>query len=146
MIMNNELAKTIQNQPLPQSIVMHDFYVAELCLALGGQITYDMNPVMKYRQHGNNVIGVSHGVIGTLKSRLNEITKKAKVSIADQAIDILNMYGESISDENKMWLTKVAMYNETLLSRLNLAISKDTKYINENMGLKLRLSILLGNR
>ena len=49
----------IQNKPMPEKMFMHDFYVAVLCSALGGGIVYDEKSYMKYRQHGNNVIGVA---------------------------------------------------------------------------------------
>lgn len=63
MIFNAELAKMIQNKPMPEKMFMHDFYVAVLCSALGGGIVYDEKSYMKYRQHGNNVIGVAKGTV-----------------------------------------------------------------------------------
>lgn len=57
MIFNNSLAKLIQEKSIPEKIVMHDFYIAEVCACFDGNIIFDSNPNMKYRQHGNNVVG-----------------------------------------------------------------------------------------
>lgn len=145
-VFNNELAEIIQNEKLPRNVVMHDFYVNELCLALGGKITYDEKPYMKYRQHSSNVIGVSHGVMDTVISRINDIIYVPKVSIAEQAEEIIRIHNEKIDGDAYVWLKKVAAYKRNIWKRIILACSVKTRYINWNMGLKLRLSILLGNR
>ena len=145
-LFNAELARWIQEKEMPNKIVMHDFYIDELCVALGGKITYDMRPFMKYRQHGNNVVGVSSGILGTIKSRIKDIFRKPKVSIAQQANEILRIYRGDISAEKIKWLTKISKYKLNYLNRILLAFSCKTKYMNVNMGLKLRLSIMLGNR
>lgn len=145
-LFNAELAQWIQGREMPDKIVMHDFYVDVLCVALNGEITYDRRPFMKYRQHENNVVGVSSGIVGTIESRIKDIFRKSKVSIAQQANEILRIYKGDISSEKAAWLTKISKYKSNCLNRALLAFSCKTKYMNVNMGLKLRLSILLGNR
>ena len=145
MIFNEALAKIVRKKE-NSSMVLHDFYLAVLCDALNGKIIYDHEVSMKYRQHGNNVVGVSHGLIGTVKGRIADIMYKEPIGIANQALDILNEYNADISVEKKIWLKTVAEYKNSIINRVKLATSKKTNYINRNMGLKIRLSILLGNR
>lgn len=145
-VFNADLAKVIQEKRMPERLVMHDFYIDELCLARGGKITCDLRTVMKYRQHGKNVIGVSTGVLGTVKSRIKDITQKPKDSIAEQANEILNLYGKEIDLDKEKWLKKICNYRDSIRNRVTLACSRKTRYMNRNMGLKLRLSILLANR
>lgn len=145
-VFNSELAVAVQENELPQKIIMHDFYMDELCLALGGSIICDLNVYMKYRQHGSNVVGVPYGILGTLKSRIKDITKKQSISIADQADELLRIYKDEIDEHRCTWLRKVASYKKNIVTRGALACSRRTKYMNRNMGLKLRLSILFGNR
>lgn len=147
MVMNDNLAHFIRKIQLSGPIVMHDFYAAVLCKALGGRIIYDENPQMKYRQHGNNVVGVSYGIIGKIKGRLKDITTKSKVSIAVQAKTVLAAADVvEISENNKKWLEEVADYDKSVFSRIKLACSLKTKYVSKNMAFKIRASILLGNR
>jgi len=145
-VINSELAVAVQERELPQKIVMHDFYMDELCLALGGSITSDLNVYMKYRQHSTNVVGVSSDVISMVKSRIKDITKKQSISIADQAEELLRIYKNEIDEHRSAWLKKVSSYKRNICRRIILACSRKTRYMNKNMGIKLRLSILLGNR
>ena len=146
IVINKRLAQYIQEKELPGNIVMHDFYVILLCLSMGGNIVFDPKAHMKYRQHGNNVVGVSSGLASTIKSRLKDILNKPRASIAEQAEQILRLYGADLPEDRKRWLEAVRDYNNSFWNRGKLACSRQTKYVNFNMGLKLRLSILLGNR
>lgn len=146
MVFNNKLASLVCNEEMPGKIVLHDFYLAALCSAVGGEIIFDKCSHMKYRQHGNNVVGVSHGIYGTLISRLNDIVRRENVSIADQAETLMFLLDGRISMQKYMWLKKVSGYRKSLFSRIGLALSCKTRYMNANMGFKLRASILLGNR
>lgn len=146
MVFNHQLAELVQNKEFPKRVPMHDFYITLLCLAVGGKVIYDDQPSMKYRQHGNNVVGVAYGFMNTIRNRLKAITHKEKVSIADQAQEILHLYGDCISSDYSDWLNRVASYRGSITKRISLSCSRKTKYINRNMGLRLRLSILFGNR
>ena len=146
MVFNKHLAEIIQTHSIPQNMIMHDFFTALVCSSTDGKIIYDAMPTMKYRQHGNNVVGVSHGIMGTMISRIHTITCKEKVSIAEQAEEIVKIYGDNISEEKRIWLTRISRYKHGMNSRVCLACSHKTKYMNFNMGMKLRLAILLGNR
>lgn len=143
MVFNSTLAKIIQNAPMPEKIVMHDFYVALLCSVLGGSIIYDSDACMKYRQHGNNVIGVKKG---SIVGRVKEILKKAEIGIAEQANTIVNNYGSIIPQGNITWIIQISNYKKSFYNQVALAISKNTKYMNKNTSLRIRLSILIGNR
>lgn len=146
MVFDNKLATFIQNHQVPKRIILHDFYISVLCLALGGKIYYEDTPHIKYRQHSNNVVGVSSSFKAKISNRINNIVKKPKVSISEQAKSILELYSNEMKSENMEWLLVISKYNINLFNRLSLAISRKTRYINYNMGFKLRMSILFGNR
>ena len=146
MVFNDKLAQLVRDKDMPEKIVMHDFYIALICAGVGGKIVYDHIGKIKYRQHGANVVGVSYGVMGKIKNRIRNITKKQKVSIQDQAEAILDRYEDVILSKNMKLLKQVASYKKSFMSRLKLALSRKTRYVNWNKCITLRLSILLGNR
>lgn len=147
LVLNNDLAKCIQNSNYPKKIIMHDFYISEVCAAIGKKIIYDPECVMYYRQHNNNVVGVSYGsILNKIISRVKSILNKPTVSISDQANDIYINYSQSINLENKEWLRLVRSYKSSLATRLKLAFTHETKFVNKNQAVKNRLSIMLGNR
>ncbi len=55
-----------QASPIPDQVVMHDWWCA-LCAAASGKIDFISQPTVLYRQHQNNTIG-SGGFYGKLKS------------------------------------------------------------------------------
>lgn len=144
MVFNHKLAQVIQNQLPPSRIVMHDFFVASLCLAIGGEIVYDHEPHMKYRQHGNNVVGVSRGRIQTLRDRLKMVITTTEIGIDDNAA-ALRRYVPA-NDEIMGWIDRVYLYKKSVFSRMTLAFSVQTHYTNLNQAVTNRLRILLGNQ
>lgn len=146
IIINEKLVKLLRNEIIPKEIVMHDFYIALVCKSLGGDILYEDEVTMRYRQHGTNVIGVPYGLKRAIKSRIRDIVIKPTVSISNQAEEVLRIYGNKMFLEKRKWLQAVAEYKLCLLNKIQLALSRKVKYINFSMGLKIRIAILLGNR
>ncbi|MCI4238931.1 glycosyltransferase family 2 protein [Dickeya dianthicola] len=63
MLFNRALKQLME--PMPDDIRMHDWWIA-LIAAHSGKIAYVDMPLIKYRQHGNNTVGVP----GILRKRL----------------------------------------------------------------------------
>lgn len=144
MVFNRPLAQLLQSRPLPGAMVMHDFYIALVCLLAGGQILFDPEARMLYRQHGNNVVGASHSKLSALKNRLKSITRRPQVTVGQQAQTVLTQYPALGTPQQRSWLKKLT--DRRLFSRLSVACSGKTRYINKNKSLTLRLAYLLGNR
>lgn len=146
MVFSGALARAIQGKEPPARVVMHDFYVAELCCALGGRIVFDPESRMKYRQHGNNTVGVPHGLRATLANRVRAISSAGPTGIAEQAGSLTALYGVEMESGRRKWLERVARYKRSFFSRLTLALSFRTRYVNLNRSLTIRCAILLGKR
>lgn len=146
MVFNSKLAELIRSAPIPEKLIMHDFYAAAVCALFDGQILYDSTPYMQYRQHGNNVVGVSRSKLQALSNRLHTITRKMPITVAEQAQSLMSCY-PNIPDKDKLsWLKKVAGYRDSLLNAVALALSPRTHYCNKNKAITLRLALLLRNR
>lgn len=146
MIFREDLAELIRRGDMPRSIVMHDFYTAIVCMGVGGTVYFDIESHMKYRQHGSNVVGVSSGLKNTVKNRIENMTERQRIGIAEQAKELVERYGPEMSEDFFEWAEQVAGYRKSFAARLFLACSRKTHYRNWHMGLTLRLAILLGNR
>ncbi len=146
-VFNGNLAKAVQEKPLPESLVMHDFYLAILCAYLGGPVIYDHTPAMEYRQHGENVVGTQWTKTAALKNRIRRITKRAKVSIAEQAQSLLERYSDQAAKEEYLrFLQQVSSYKKSLFKAVKLSCSRKPNYNSKNMAVTMRLAILLRNR
>jgi hypothetical protein len=60
-IMFNRATKKILEEVAVIDVVLHDWWIYQLVSAAGGVIHYDARPMVKYRQHPNNLIGSNLG-------------------------------------------------------------------------------------
>ena len=60
-IMFNRATKKILEEVAVIDVVLHDWWVYQLVSAAGGMIRYDARPMVKYRQHPDNLIGSNLG-------------------------------------------------------------------------------------
>ncbi|WP_256586242.1 glycosyltransferase family 2 protein [Pseudomonas sp. Irchel s3f10] len=71
MVFNHALKK-IASVTVNSEIISHDWWFYILATACGGQVFYDFESHVSYRQHSDNVIGANAGVISGL-SRLKKM-------------------------------------------------------------------------
>lgn len=57
----NRAAKKLLEQVGKVDVVLHDWWLYQLVSATGGTVRYDPQPMLKYRQHGNSLIGSNLG-------------------------------------------------------------------------------------
>lgn len=57
----NAAAKRLLEATGRLDVVLHDWWLYQLVAAVGGAIHYDPQPMLKYRQHPDNLIGSNHG-------------------------------------------------------------------------------------
>lgn len=144
MVLNHALAALFRTKSMPEKLIMHDFYVALVCALAGGEIFYDHTPRMLYRQHGNNVIGVSRSKTAAIKNRIKTICKKAPTSVGDQAASVLALYPDLGDADRQRWLKRLA--NRRFFSRLGIACSRKLHIATRNQSFTVRLAILFGSR
>lgn len=146
IVFNKKLLELLQTGKFPSLIRMHDSYIAMVCVSANGEILYDRNSYIKYRQHGNNVIGTQYTILNKINNRIHDIFTKSKITLDEQVKEILNIYGNNITSDNRKWLENIANYRKNIFTRISFACSTKPKYISKNMAIKYRLSILFGNR
>jgi hypothetical protein len=57
----NKAAKRLLETTGRLEVVLHDWWMYQLVSAVDGAICYDQQPVLKYRQHPDNLIGSNRG-------------------------------------------------------------------------------------
>ena len=102
-------------------IGMHDYFIAQLCNACGGEVVYDDQVVIKYRQHGRNVVGYQ-GIKkqSVFKRVASRIMQTYEITIDHDAANLL-LYEEFIKDENLELVKKVRDYKKSMLTRIVLS-------------------------
>lgn len=57
-----------QVEPLTGTVVMHDWWLYQLVMGVGGRLVHDPRPSLLYRQHDENVVGANDGWIARATS------------------------------------------------------------------------------
>ncbi len=100
MVFNNAalrlLKKTLKGD---FSVTSHDWWVYQIVSGAGGRVLYDEQPMVLYRQHGNNVIGAAEGFRGTL-SRLGMVLRGQYKRWNAQNIDALYRARTTMTPDN----------------------------------------------
>ena len=125
MVFNNCLREVLLKKDVSQlHIGMHDYFVCDLCVVCGGHVIFDNASTMKYRQHGNNVLGFDTQTSGLKKveNSLKKLFMKTDDSIADDA-NLLMQYEKWMTESGKSLTIRVQNYKENIMIRIWLAAS-----------------------
>lgn len=146
MVMNRSLACYFSGKDVPKYLPMHDYYVAAVCGAIGGEYVFDFSSHMKYRQHQSNVLGVSVSIKDKVKRNVFRIIKKNSFSDLELfSKQLLNDFDREMSHENLKYVEMTADYRKKFISRIQLALDCNLKFGSINQELTYRISLLLGN-
>lgn len=138
-------AKKLLTSCSPENFYMHDWWTY-LVVSAFGQVVYDEQTVIKYRQHGANVVGAAHGKLRLIFNRLNRFVCGRKDGIffmSVQAKELLNCYGDTL-DSSKIDLLKLIVEGKkSFLKRIRLVFSRSFRRQSLTDDIMLRCMILL---
>ena len=127
----------------PRYLSMHDCWIYRVCLAVSGNIIFDPQSHIYYRQHSNNVIGLGHTAWQNWKRRLLTIFN-GKHERSKMALELLKGYGHSMRSEDKILVYLSAKTAKSFTSRLKLILNKNLKSQSWKCNITSRLAILFG--
>lgn len=137
-VMNRSLRDRI-NATHPKKIIMHDwwFYIGA---ALFGEVCYDKEAYIKYRQHGNNEFGAKASKKEVWKYRIGQLFGK-RGELYDQLEEILTNYTD-ITEEQKSMIELVLQSRKGIGNRIGLIRNKEI-YRNKPADDKIYRGIVL---
>ncbi|MEK5140628.1 glycosyltransferase family 2 protein [Paenibacillus sp. FSL M7-0134] len=102
MVINKETLELVKKR-IPTSldnIIMHDWWIY-LCTSSFGEVVFDPEPSILYRQHQNNVLGGStDGWVSKWRKRLSRFIKgKNRYILSKQAQQFIQLYGQDMSPQ-----------------------------------------------
>ena len=143
MVFNKELRNRVQKNP-PQIDFPHDYWVYQVASLLGN-VYYDHDSYILYRQHDSNQLGVTISKfakwVGRIKNMRNFIRVRGRCLAAKE---LLRLYGHLLSEEDIKAVRKVACYKESFKNRLSLLFDKEYSMESWDSNIGLKLTILLG--
>lgn len=125
-------------------VSMHDSLVYMLVCGLGN-VVFDKEPHISYRQHGGNVIGTDYNVFIKYKNRLKRFlfpqvpNRRLKMACA-----LEDNFGELMGEKNKEILKKITGYRNSFKNKISLIINKEINMVNKLDNFFLKILILIG--
>ena len=134
----NRAAKKLLELTGNDKVVLHDWWMYQFISAVGGMIYYDPKPMLKYRQHSDNLVGSNLGWrAGLVRVRMilngrfrewNEINIAALQRLPAPLIklknrEVLELFAKARSAslfERLGYLRRSGVYRQTLLGDLGL--------------------------
>lgn len=109
MVFNKVVASILAKTPLTINLEAHDWWTYILVMGCGGQVYYDPNPTVDYRQHSGALVGENR----TLRAKLIRIKKLLDGRFRvwnDQNIKGLEILSNQLTSENLItfsWFQKL---------------------------------------
>ena len=143
IVFNRNLKDVILDK-IPEYIIAHDFWFYQIAVIFG-EVFYDEDSYILYRQHANNQIGSKSGLYEKWKRRVISFFSSKKKDVRSlQAKELLKFYSGKIDTDKLRAISLVANYRDTISTRFTLFF--DSRYTMGSMfnNILLRLRILAG--
>ena len=141
MVFNYKLLQVVKKKK-PSYIDMHDGWIHKVCIIFNGNLFFDSDVHILYRQHENNVIGINKSLLKFFKQKFNSLSKKE--CTRSRVIESLyNCYSDIMSKDDKKNALLVINYDKSFMNRLKLLFCCriKTKYFFRNIC--FRIAVLL---
>lgn len=120
----NRKAVELIGERLPSKVLIHDWW-CYLVVSCFGEIVFDEEPTLKYRQHGNNAIGADTDIFAQLRRKWRRFfgAGEGYLWISSQASSLLEIFKDSIPQSNREILNMLVAGKRSIYCRLQLALS-----------------------
>lgn len=124
MVFNRRLLDEA-NRLSPTFLRMHDSWLLDVCLALGGACVTDIEPHIRYRQHGSNVVGIKKGSWGASYRRY-----VTEANVAAHMQSLLDGCADRMVPAYRALATDLVRCNHSLPACLRLLFSPKIRFGN----------------
>lgn len=140
----NRKAIELVGTHLPGKVLIHDWW-CYLVVSCFGEIIFDEQATLKYRQHGNNTIGVATDTLAQMRRRLRRFfgSGEGYLWISAQASTLLEIFRESIPPAHRQVINNLVAAKSSWYRRIGLSLSGKIWRQAWSDNLLLRLLILL---
>jgi glycosyltransferase involved in cell wall biosynthesis len=139
MVFNRSAREALLATPVDAELVSHDWWTYQVVTGIGGDAYYDPWPSLKYRQHGQNIVGANIGWRARMV-RLTAFANGRVVSWNEVNLRVLGRMRDALTPENagvvdlyakarqapwpmRLWLIwKSGVYRQSLVENIGLSV------------------------
>ncbi len=140
MVFNHALRQRVC-QYVPKYLRMHDMWIYDIALALGGRVVFDSVPHILYRQHAGNYVGLNTSILARFKESFRRVREGEHIR-SRTARELLQGYAVDMTPENLLLTQRVA-YSNSLSNKLHLLFDSRLRTWRTSINMSGRLLILL---
>lgn len=146
-VFTKEIRDAVNSRSAKEFIAYHDRLIYDLCALLRLPIIYDDRPHLSYRQHGNNVIGVSGGIsAANLLRYIQRGIRANPLNVYLQAASIEAIYSDILPAESLRLLRYISDARKKFLHRLMIALSPEVTFSSAFNSIYNRICLVIGNK
>jgi len=146
-VVMNRAAALLARERLPErgAIIMHDWWCA-LTISAVGEVIYDPEPGVLYRQHGSNQIGQKVGRAGEIARLIRMFLRAPRRfwPVRAQAAELLRLWGGMLKPADRVLVEGFVASNRSLRARLGYALAGPVTRADPLWNLAARTLIALG--
>ena len=126
-IVFNKILLNLVNSRKSLNVQWHDQWLYLVCLAVGGNIYYDSNSYINYRQHKNNVVGGNMSVIKRIRYKIKTIANREQYR-KHYAQNLYYNYRNLLTKNNISTIRNIIKYEDSLYDKYALLKDKNMFY------------------
>jgi len=142
-IVINRISRELLMKEIPKIALMHDWWMY-LVVSAFGNVVYDVEPRILYRQHSSNVTGYKKNTIARWLAIIQIFLKRGRLClVTEQANEFRRIYGSLLPEEKKVVLDRFIDERKSLVGRLRYALSGEVYHQSMVSDIILRLLIII---
>lgn len=124
----NRAARDLLLRELPRAVPMHDWW-AYLVVSAFGEVLYDPEPRILYRQHAGNVVGAARSPVRRLATKAVRLARRGFAMLSGpQAREFRRIYGAQLDFGRRAKLDRFLDARYSWGERLRFALGDDVVY------------------
>ena len=127
MVFNDAARRLLMEAGEYVNVVTHDWWAYLLVSGCGGQVFYDAEQTVRYRQHENNLVGMNASTSARLK-RIIQLFKGRFREWTDLNVVAINAMRDHLTPKNKQILDQFVVARQQPLFRRMLALKSSGIY------------------
>lgn len=138
----NQAAADLTKEHIRTDCIMHDSWIFMICI-FWGNVIYDRDSRINYRQHSNNVVGTKKDKLSIWKARFKRVTNRTVQPRYRNAQLLVEEFKNMLPDSDFKKIKKVASYKNGFINQLRLLFDFKIRSNSIASDLRYRFLILL---
>lgn len=133
MVFNQAACRLLTQISNDTPIVSHDWWAYMLISGAGGKVFYDQTPCLRYRQHGNNLVGANTGWLARFV-RIKGLVQGRFKNWNSMNISALEAHQSLLTEQNRQTLQRYAKARQQILPLRLIQVKRSGVYRQTLMG------------